>query len=137
MKSKVKVSWIDGMAFEADVNNHKMIFDADESVGGQDRGPRPKAFVLGSLGGCTGMDVVAMLKKMKQEVASFHMEIEGDASEDHPKVFTHVHVKYIFSGSDLDMEKLKKAVDLSQDKYCSVSAMLKKAMEVSYSIEII
>lgn len=136
MKSNVVVGWKSGMAFEAEVNNHKIILDADSSVGGEDQGPRPKALVLGALGGCSGMDVVAILKKMKQEIHAFRMEIEADASEEHPKVYTNIHIRYIFSGENLDMEKLQKAVDLSQDKYCSVSAMLKKGTRMDYSIHI-
>jgi putative redox protein len=136
MKSKVVVGWKSGMAFEAEVNNHKIILDADSSVGGEDQGPRPKALVLGALGGCSGMDIVAILKKMKQEIRTFRMEIEADASEEHPKVYTNIHIRYIFSGDNLEPDKLQKAVDLSQDKYCSVSAMLKKGTRIDYSIVI-
>lgn len=136
MKNSVNVNWIEGMAFEANVDNHKLILDVDSSAGGLDSGPRPKALVLAALGGCTGMDVISILKKMKSGVKSFRMEIEADASEDHPKVYTNINVKYIFKGENLDMDKLKKAVDLSQEKYCSVSAMLKKGIRIDYSISV-
>jgi putative redox protein len=136
MSTKVNVKWLDGMGFEADVNNHKIVMDADETLGGTDRGPRPKALVLAALGGCTGMDVVSMLKKMKVDLVSFEMEIDGEVSEEHPKVYTGIHIKYVFRGKGLDPEKCEKASNLSFEKYCSVSAMLKKAANVTYSVVI-
>lgn len=137
MKVKVEVKHIEDMAFEAEVNNHKLIFDADSSVGGNDKGPRPKPLILASLGGCTGMDVVSMLKKMRVGLDYFNMVIEADQTEEHPKVYSKIHIIYEFKGKDLEMEKLQKAVDLSQDRYCGVSAMLKKAIELTYEIRIL
>jgi RNA 3'-terminal phosphate cyclase (ATP) len=96
---KATVKWKDGMNFEATgVSNHAVSMDAAEEVGGKNLGPRPIELLLFGLGGCTGMDVISILRKMRKEVTSFEMEIEADRSEDHPKVFTHIRVKYILKG---------------------------------------
>jgi putative redox protein len=134
MKNKVAIKWTDNMAFEAEVNNHKIMIDADESVGGQDRGPRPKALTLVSLGGCTGMDVVSILKKMRVVFDDLNIEVEGELTEEHPKYYHTITVRYNFKGKDLPMEKLEKAVNLSQERYCGVSAMLNKVAEIKHEI---
>ena len=134
MKNKIDLTWTEDMAFEATVNDHKIIIDADETVGGKDRGPRPKALTLLSLGGCTGMDVVSILKKMRVEFDSFNVEVEGELTEEHPKFYHTIHINYIFKGKDLPMEKLEKAVSLSQDRYCGVTAMLDKVAKIGHKI---
>jgi len=134
MKNKIDLTWTEDMAFEATVNDHKIIIDADETVGGKDRGPRPKPLTLLSLGGCTGMDVVSILKKMRVEFDSFNVEVEGELTEEHPKFYHTIHINYIFKGKDLPMEKLEKAVSLSQDRYCGVTAMLDKVAKIEHKI---
>ena len=134
MKNKVEVKWMDKMAFEAIVNDHKIVLDAMEAVGGEDRGPRPKGLSLVSLGGCTGMDVVSMLKKMRVEFDYFNVEVEGELTEEHPKYYHTITINYIFKGKNLPMEKLEKAVNLSQDRYCGVTAMLEKAATIKHKI---
>lgn len=134
MKNKVDVTWTQDMSFEATVNNHKITLDAAEAVGGQDRGPRPKPLLLVSLGGCTGMDVVSMLKKMRVSYDGLNVEVEGDMTEEHPKVYSHITINYIFTGKDLPMDKLEKAVSLSMERYCGVTAMLSKAAVVDHKI---
>ncbi len=136
-KAQVKVSWLDKMAFEAEVNGHKVILDAAEEVGGENRGPRPKPFMLTALGGCTGMDVVSILKKMRVEFDDFNVIVEGDLTDEHPKQFYKMNVIYEFKGKDLPLEKLKKAVSLSEERYCGVSALYKKAIEITSEIKII
>lgn len=136
-KQEVKINWLEKMAFEADVNGHKIVIDANEEVGGENRGPRPKPFMLLALAGCTGMDVVSILKKMRVEVEDFNVVVEGDLTEEHPKQFYQMNVIYEFKGKDLPMEKLQKAVSLSEERYCGVSAMYKKAIPVSTEIRII
>ncbi len=136
MKSTVDVTWTRDMAFEATVNNHKILLDADEAVGGHDHGPRPKPLTLVALGGCTGMDVVSMLKKMRVEPEYFNVQVEGEMTEEHPKVYHTITISYIFRGNNLDPEKLEKAVTLSQEKYCGVSAMLGKAAKLQHKIVI-
>lgn len=134
MKNSITLNWNDGMSFETSLNGHKIVIDADEKVGGKDRGPRPKALLLVSLAGCTAMDVISMLGKMRVQPDSFHVDVEGELTEEHPKVYKTLHVKYIFKGKDLPMDKLEKAVSMSQEKYCGVSAMLAKASELTHEI---
>ena len=134
MKNKVSINYTEDMAFEATVNNHKIIIDADESVGGNDRGPRPKALTLVSLGGCTGMDVVSILKKMRVDFEKLDIDVEAELTEEHPKYYHKIKIIYKFKGNDLLMDKLEKAVTLSQDRYCGVTAMLSKAAEIDYEI---
>lgn len=134
MKHKISNVWKDGMAFEADVNGFKIIQDAEPAVGGQDRGPAPKALTLVSLAGCTGMDVISILKKMRVEPDYFNVEAEGELTEEHPKYYHNIHVKYIFRGKDLPLDKIKKAVSLSEDRYCGVSELLKKGATLTSEI---
>ena len=125
------------MSFESEINGHKIIIDAKEEVGGQDRGPRPKPFMLAALGGCTSMDVVSILKKMRIELKSLNVIVEGELSEEHPKRFQKMHVIYEVEGDDLPMDKIEKAVTLSEEKYCGVSAVYKEVMEITSEIRVI
>ena len=136
-KESVTTKWLDKMAFETDVNGHKIIIDAEPGVGGENRGPRPKLFMLSALGGCTAMDVVSILKKMRVDFAGLNVTVEGDLTEEFPKHFSKMHVIYEFTGRDLPLEKLQKAVDLSEEKYCGVRAVYKKALELTSEIRII
>lgn len=135
-KQEVKVNWLENMAFKAEVSGHEIMLDAAEAVGGENRGPRPKPLLMVALAGCTGMDVVSILKKMRVEVDDFNVRIESDVSEEHPKQYTQMHVIYEFKGKGLPMEKLQKAVSLSEERYCGVSAMFKKAIEITSEIKI-
>ena len=134
MKNKVEVKWTEKMSFDAIVNDHKIVLDAMEAVGGEDKGPRPKGLLLVALGGCTGMDVVSMLKKMRVEFDYFNVEVEGESTEEHAKYYHKITINYIFRGNDLPLEKLEKAVNLSQDRYCGVTAMLEKAAKIEHKI---
>ncbi|RKX95593.1 MAG: OsmC family peroxiredoxin [Spirochaetes bacterium] len=134
---RVTTFWMEDLAFDSEVNGHHIVLDADDSVGGKDRGPRPKNLVLASLTGCTGMDVISILNKMRVKVDSFRVIADGEAATEHPKVFNKIHLIYEFKGKDLPMDKLKKAVELSQNRYCPVSAMLKNVLDLSYEIKVI
>lgn len=133
---KVTINWLENMAFEAEVNGHKIMLDASDAVGGENRGPRPKPLMMVALAGCTGMDVISILKKMRVEVEAFNVVVEGDLTEEHPKQFSQMRVVYEFKGKELPMDKLEKAVSLSEERYCGVSAMYKKAMGISTQIRI-
>lgn len=122
------------MAFETSVNGHRLVVDADESVGGSNRGPRPKPLLLVALAGCTAMDVVSILEKMRVKPDGFSVEVDGELTDEHPKVYKSLHVTYRFNGKDLPIDKLEKAINLSQEKYCGVSAMLSKASALSFAI---
>jgi putative redox protein len=134
MAEVVKVEWAGEMAFEAEVNDFKIMLDAEPRVGGKNRGPRPKPLTLVSLGGCTGMDVISILTKMRVKPDYFNVEVSGELTDEHPKYFHTIHIKYIFRGKDLPMEKLEKAVNLSQDRYCGVSEMLRKSSKLTHEI---
>jgi len=135
-KEVVSTKWLENMSFESEINGHKIIIDAKEEVGGQDRGPRPKTFMLAALGGCTSMDVVSILKKMRIEMKSLNVIVEGELSEEHPRRFLKMHVIYEVEGDDLPMDKIEKAVTLSEEKYCGVSAVYKQVMEITSEIRI-
>ncbi|MBN2348336.1 MAG: OsmC family protein [Bacteroidales bacterium] len=137
MKESINLRWLKNMAFEADVDGFKIKVDAKSEVGGSNLGPRPKPLLLVSLAGCTAMDVASLMKKMRVEVEDINIIVEGDLTEEHPKQFTKLHVIYEFKGENLPMDKLEKAVSLSQEKYCGVSATLKKALELTYEIKIV
>ncbi|MFN2394989.1 MAG: OsmC family protein [Bacteroidales bacterium] len=134
MKREITADWIDGLAFEADLDGHKITIDGPEESGGKNRGARPKPFMLLALAGCTGMDVVSILKKMKVNIEGLKIKVEGDMEDEVPKAFLSMHVVYTFKGKDLPLDKLEKAVELSKEKYCGVSAVLKKAIPLTYEI---
>ena len=133
----VFTKWIGEMAFESDINGHKVTLDAEPHVGGMNRGPRPKPFMLLALGGCTAMDVISILKKMRVEVEDLNVIVEGDLTEEHPKHFYKMHVIYEITGKDLPMEKLERAVYMSEEKYCGVSAVYKKVIDITSEIRVI
>ncbi|NJL14225.1 MAG: OsmC family protein [Microscillaceae bacterium] len=134
MEHTIICQYTEGMAFEADVNEHTVVMDSETEFGGRDSGPRPKPLLLVSLAGCTGMDVVALLEKMRVSYADFKVEVSGTLTEEHPKYYHKIHIIYRFQGDDLPLDKLEKAVQLSQEKYCGVSAMLSKAAQISHEI---
>ena len=133
----IDIAWDEKMRFSTSVNGHNMILDADESVGGEDKGPRPKPLMLVTLGGCTGMDVISILRKMRVDVDDFHVKVEGELSKEHPRYYHRIHVVYEFTGDNLPMDKLEKAVSLSEERYCGVSALYKQAAEMTSEIRII
>jgi putative redox protein len=136
-KDLVETKWIGNMAFEGIMGGHKIIIDAESHVGGENRGPRPKPLMLLALGGCTGMDVISILKKMRIDVDSFTVYVEGDLTEDYPKHYNRMHVIYEFIGKNLPLDKLQKAVSLSEERYCGVSAVYKKVVNMTSEIKII
>lgn len=137
MEKIADVTLHDKMSFDVEVNNHKFMIDAVEAVGGENRGPRPKPLILAGLGGCTGMDVISILRKMRIEPEYFNIAVAADSTDEHPKYYNKIHITYSFKGKNLPMDKLEKAVNLSQDRYCGVSAMLGKAAELTYEIKIL
>jgi len=131
---RVSSTWLDNMAFETEINGHKITIDADAKVGGLDRGPRPKPFMQAALAGCTAMDVISILKKMRVGPTDFKVHVDGEMTEEHPKHFTSMHIVYEFTGKDLPLKKLEKAVSLSQDRYCGVSVSYNKVMTITNEI---
>lgn len=133
-KTKIIADLKGNMGFEMNLDGHKLITDASEEIGGNNLGPRPKQLLLAGLIGCTGIDVMSMLKKMRVELDDCSIEVEADSSEEHPKVYENIHLIYRFKGKNLSKTNIEKAVSLSQEKYCGVSAMLKKAAPITYEI---
>lgn len=137
MKHIVDMSWTDKLAFETDMDGHKVIIDASEDVGGSDLGPRPKKLMLTALAGCTGIDVVMILKKMKVDFDDLNVIVEGELTEEHPKYYNKMKIIYQFKGKNLPLAKLEKAVKLSEEKYCGVSAVYKQAAEIETEIRVV
>ncbi len=131
MSMKVTMRHIQGMRFIGETDNHSIVLESDYLK--EQKAVAPMEAFLLSLGGCTGMDVVAILMKMKQPPEKFEIEIEGERAKEHPKVYTKVKLKYVLKG--VDYEKAKKAVELSQNRYCPVSAMLRRSgCEIEYDV---
>jgi putative redox protein len=135
MKARVKL--VEGMTWmgEAD-SGHGVVMDAAPEVGGRNLGTRPMELVLIGLGGCTGIDVKMILQKSRQNLTDCQIEISAVRASEDPKVFTKINVHYILVGTNLDETKVKRAIDLSAEKYCSVSKMIDKTAEITHSFEI-
>ncbi len=128
------VNWTEDLAFEGTTpDGLKIHMDASPEFGGKGRGPRPAELLLLGLGGCTGMDVVSILKKKRAEIESLELEIEAERSTEHPKVFTKINVTFIVTGEDLKESDVARAIELSTEKYCVVGSMLKQACPVEYN----
>ena len=134
MIHEIETQWMGNMQFNSLINGHTMVMDAPERSGGSDNGPIPKPFVLSALSGCTGMDIVALLRKGGHEVADFSMKVEGELSKTAPIQYVAIHVIYDFKGDESHRQAAMNAVQDSQEKYCGVSSMLKKAVPVSWEI---
>lgn len=136
-KTRVVVERLKGLTVAAKANSgHWTVIDTKASVGGNEGAPSPTELLLMSLGGCTAMDVLSILKKMDQPVEDFRIELEGERSPEHPKVYTRIRMICIVKG-DVESAKLERAIELSQERYCSVSAMLRQTVDIetSYRIE--
>tara|TARA_R110002050_G_scaffold204327_1_gene339574 strand:+ start:62185 stop:62604 length:420 start_codon:yes stop_codon:yes gene_type:complete len=134
MGHEITFGYNGGMSFKGEVNGHELIIDADEGFGGNDIGPRPKPLLLVALIGCTSMDVVSLLKKMRVDFKDFKVTADGEMTEEHPKYYHKIKLTYNIWGTDLDHAKVEKAVTLSQERYCGVTAMLEKASEIKYEV---
>ena len=134
MAHEIEVQWMGKMQFNALVNGHTIIMDAPEKVGGEDNGPIPKPFVLTALAGCTGMDIAAILRKAEKNPDDFDMKVIGEISKRPPIQYIAIHVIYDFKGPEENKEASLNAVNDSQEKYCGVSAMLKKALPVTWEV---
>lgn len=131
---EITTQWMGKMQFNALVNGHTIIMDAPERVGGEDNGPIPKPFVLTALSGCTGMDVAAILRKAQKEVQDFNITVTGELTKQQPMTYSSIHLVYDFTGDELNKDAALEAVTLSQEKYCGVSYLLKKAIPVTWEV---
>lgn len=131
------VKWIDGMMMVGEsASGHAIVMDGPEDLGGKNLGIRPMEMLLLGMGGCTTIDVVSTLKKMREEVRDCCVEILAQRAGEHPKVFTKIHLNFIINGSNLDEKKVEKAISLSADKYCSASIMLGKVADITHDFTI-
>ena len=132
---QIETQWMGKMQFNALINGHTVIMDAPERSGGEDTAPIPKPFVLAALSGCTGMDIVALLRKAGHPISDLNMIVTGELSRQAPIQYVSIHILYDFKGADAGQEAALSAVTDSQEKYCGVSSMLKKAIPVSWEIK--
>jgi len=122
-----RVELVDGMTFRGvSGSGHAVLMDAEPAAGGQERGGRPMEVVLLAFGGCTGMDVISILRKMRQDVSGYEVRLVGERTEQQPTVFTDITVEHVVRGRNLNVDNVRRAVELSATRYCPVSAMLSK-----------
>ena len=135
---RCRVKWLDNMTFVGESGSgHAVVMDGAPEHGGRDMGIRPMEMLLLGLGGCTAFDVVMILNKSRQKMVDCHVEIEAERAEEVPKVFTQIHAHFVVSGKGLDPAKVKKAVNLSADKYCSASKMFETTVQMTHDFEIV
>lgn len=131
MSHHITTKWLGNMKFEStNPSGHNLFIDAGPENGGNSEGYRPKALMLSGLAGCSGLDVAALIKKMKLDVADFNIEVDANLTEEHPTYYDKVYVKFNFYGDNLNEKKLQRAVDLSIEKYCGVMEMFRQFAEV-------
>jgi OsmC-like protein. len=131
---KIEMEWKGNLAIGGTLpSGHPLLMDASESFGGENRGPRPVELLLGALSGCTGIDILSILKRMRLEPASFRMELEGERAEEPPKRFTRIHIHYLFEG-DLPEDKVDRAIRLSMEKYCTVAHSLNAEITYDFTL---
>lgn len=135
MTNTVITVWKENMLFESDnPSGHSVLIEPGTEHGGNEIGLRPKAMMLSSLAGCTGLDIVSLLKKMRAEVDDFKLVVNGELTDEHPKYYHSVTVDYHFYGRDLKEDKINKAVDLSIEKYCGVMEMFRQFAELKTEV---
>lgn len=129
----VTTTWVGKLAFDSEVNNHVIRIDS-KSPTGDDSGPGPKALLLTALTGCTGMDVASLLPKMRIPFDSLVVEAQAEQTEEHPKVYKSIHLTFRISGKDVREDKVRQAIELSQEKYCGVTAMLRAHCPITWEL---
>jgi len=134
MEETAKLQLIEDLCFAVDLDGHNFKIDSSEEFGGRNRGPRPKNLMLAALGGCTGMDVASLMRKMKLPYEDLQVNVTGVLTETHPRHFEKMHITYIIKGKNIDRKKVEKAVELSQEKYCGVTYHYKTSMKVTHEI---
>ena len=138
MHHEITCEWKGKMEFEGDVLGHKITLDDKSYPGSKNKGPSPKRLLLLAAAGCTGMDVIPMLEKMRVAIDGLNIKVEAEGTDIDPKIYTSMKIVYEFKGNDLEVsrDKIERAVSLSQEKYCGVSAMLQKVMNVDWEVKL-
>lgn len=135
---KAKIIWDSDLTFTGTADTGFTVpLGGDPEVGGRDDGFRPMELIAVGLAGCTGMDVISILEKKRQEITGFEVQVDAQRAGDHPKIFTHTNVHYKVTGRDVDEEALKRSIELSETKYCPAQAMLREVAEIQHSYEIL
>lgn len=129
----IKDMQFDGMA----TSGHRLSMDADDEAGGKNAGFRPMELLLVGFGGCSGMDVISILRKKRQQVTGLEINVKGDRADSYPKIYKEVHIEYVVKGKGVEKEAVGRAISLSLDKYCSVGATLAKAGKITHSFKVI
>ena len=138
MSTTAKISWVEGALFVAEAGSgHTMTMDGSPDVGGRNLASRPMEVMLMGMGGCTAIDVVSMLKKQRQDIEGVEVSLVAERADDHPKVFTSVKLVYTVRGRKLNKALIERAVSLSDEKYCSATAMVKKSANVTHEIVLV
>ncbi len=135
---QAKVKWVKGLQFVGESGTkHEIVMDADAKYGGTDSGMRPMEMLLVAAGGCTGMDVASILQKKRQQLSGIEVNVSGTQDENYPHKFTGIELEYIITGKDIPEAAVKKAIEASMEKYCSVKATLEGAAKISYRFTIV
>ena len=135
MSHFVSTVWKNKLAFESHIKDHTISIDSN-GEGSEHTGPNPKPLLLSSLAGCSGMDVMSLLPKMRVTITSFRMDIKAELTTEHPKVYSEIHLDYFFEGESPKVDKILKSVRLSQERYCGVSEMIRMICPLTYSVYI-
>jgi len=135
---ETRITWKGNVSFLAESGSgHSVLMDGAPEAGGQNLGPRPMEMLLMGLGGCTTFDVILILKKSRQEISDCVVEIDAKRAQIDPKVFTHIHLHFKITGNNLNSQQVERAINLSAEKYCSASIMLKNTVQITHDFEII
>lgn len=135
---KAVVKWLDNMSFVGESESgHSVVMDGAPENGGRNLGVRPMEMVLLGMGGCTAFDVVLILQRQRQDITDCYVELSAERATEAPKVFTRIHAHYVVKGNALNEKKVARAVDLTAEKYCSVSIMLSSSVDITHDYEII
>ena len=135
---KAKIKYVDGLQFVGHADSgHAVVMDSDAEFGGSNTGARPMELLLMGIGGCSGMDIVSILKKKKEKVTGLEINVDGKKAEDYPQKFTNIDIEYVVKGRNLKEEAVKRAVQLSMDKYCSVKASLEGSAKITFRYRIV
>ena len=134
----ISVNWVDGLLMVGKSDSgHTITMDGPPESGGENLGVRPMEMLLLGVAGCTMIDVVTTLKKMRQDLSHRETKINAERATDHPKVFTDIHIQFVVKGKDLDPKKVDKAITLSAEKYCSASIMLGETATITHDFEVV
>jgi putative redox protein len=133
-----KVRLVENMQFVATADSgHAVVMDGPPNVGGNNTGSKPSELLLMAFGGCSGMDVISILRKKQQKVTGLEINVSGDMADGHPSFFNKMHIEYVITGKNISEEAVKRAIDLSLNKYCLVGATIEKSAEITHSYKIV